>query len=212
MGDEPSCTLTLYTRSQPQVQPSKQAAPPAAAPAPHRAAPSQVPAASATGNGTASDGPHSASARSCKDPAHIAHAAHEAAAAAAGTQTAASTEGSTGVAAPSSTGGQLQPASTAASHGSPHLEAVAQIGCSPHNVVACQAGQQQSMLLGLSNDVDCAVLAVNADGGRLQAQHSHSIPALAYVAAGACLLLLLVDSSLSALSHVLPHSGLWEKA
>ena len=65
-------------------------------------------------------------------------------------------------------------------------KAVMQIGCSPHDVVATQSGHQHPMLLGLANDVDCAVVAVSAaaDGQQLQAQHVRSIPALAYVAAG----------------------------
>ena len=71
---------------------------------------------------------------------------------------------------------------TANRHG--NYEPVMQIGCSPHDVVAIQSGHQHPMLLGLSNDVDCAVVAVSADGQQLQAQHVHSIPALAYVAAG----------------------------
>lgn len=71
---------------------------------------------------------------------------------------------------------------TANRHG--NYETVMQIGCSPHDVVAIQSGHWHPMLLGLSDDVDCAVVAVSADGQQLQAQHVHTIPALAYVAAG----------------------------
>lgn len=59
-----------------------------------------------------------------------------------------------------------------------------QIECDPHKVVAVMPGQQQQMLLGLSNDVDCAVVKFKAAGSALVSEHLHTIPALAYVAAG----------------------------
>ena len=59
-----------------------------------------------------------------------------------------------------------------------------QIECDPHKVVAVMPGQQQEMLLGLSNDVDCAVVRFKAAGSALVSEHLHTIPALAYVAAG----------------------------
>lgn len=63
--------------------------------------------------------------------------------------------------------------------------AVHQLECDPHKVVALRPGQHQQMLLGLSNDVDCAAVAFScSDKLALDAQHCHSIPALAYVAAG----------------------------
>ena len=66
----------------------------------------------------------------------------------------------------------------------PAYRAVEQIDCEPHRVVAIRSGQQQQMLLGLSNDVDCAVVAFRSSGQALVSEHMHTIPALAYVAAG----------------------------
>ena len=63
--------------------------------------------------------------------------------------------------------------------------AVDQVECDPHKVVALRPGQHNQMLLGLSNDVDCATVAFSCSGKPvLDSQHCHSIPALAYVAAG----------------------------
>lgn len=63
--------------------------------------------------------------------------------------------------------------------------AVEQVECDPHKVVALRPGQHQQMILGLSNDVDCAAVAFScSDQLVLDSQHCHSIPALAYVAAG----------------------------
>lgn len=63
--------------------------------------------------------------------------------------------------------------------------AVDQMECDPHKVVAVRPGQHNQMLLGLSNDVDCAVAAFSCSSKLLlESQHLHSIPALAYVAAG----------------------------
>lgn len=63
--------------------------------------------------------------------------------------------------------------------------AVDQMECDPHKVVAVRPGQHNQMLLGLSNDVDCAVVAFGVSSKLLlESRHLHSIPALAYVAAG----------------------------
>lgn len=63
--------------------------------------------------------------------------------------------------------------------------AVDQVECDPHKLVALRPGQHDQMLLGLSNDVDCATVAFScSDKPVLDSQHCHSIPALAYVAAG----------------------------
>ena len=67
----------------------------------------------------------------------------------------------------------------------PVYEAVEQVDCGPHKVVAVRYGQQEQLLLGLSDDVDCAVVQFSSSHDhQLQSQHIHSIPALAYVAAG----------------------------
>ena len=57
-----------------------------------------------------------------------------------------------------------------------------QIDCGPHKVVAI--GQQQQILLGLSDDIDCAAVTFTAQDSALVTEHLHSIPALAYVTAG----------------------------
>ena len=63
--------------------------------------------------------------------------------------------------------------------------AVDQMECDPHKVVAVRPGQHNQMLLGLSNDVDCAAVAFSCSSKLLlESRHLHSIPALAYVAAG----------------------------
>ena len=63
--------------------------------------------------------------------------------------------------------------------------AVDQVECDPHKIVALRPGQHNQMLLGLSNDVDCATVAFSSSGKQvLDSQHCYSIPALAYVAAG----------------------------
>ena len=63
--------------------------------------------------------------------------------------------------------------------------AVDQVECDPHKLVALRPGQHNQMLLGLSNDVDCATVAFSCcDKPVVEPQHCHSIPALAYVAAG----------------------------
>lgn len=63
--------------------------------------------------------------------------------------------------------------------------AVDQMECDPHKVVAVRPGQHNQMLLGLSNDVDCAVVAFSSSSRLvLEARHLHSIPAFTYVAAG----------------------------
>ncbi len=59
-----------------------------------------------------------------------------------------------------------------------------QVECDPHKVVAIRPGQQQQILLGMSNDVDCAVVGVKSSNSALVSDHIHTIPALAYVAAG----------------------------
>ena len=60
-----------------------------------------------------------------------------------------------------------------------------QVECDPHKVVALRPGQHNQMLLGVSNDVDCAMVAFGCSSELLlEPQHLHSIPALAYVAAG----------------------------
>lgn len=59
-----------------------------------------------------------------------------------------------------------------------------QVECDPHKVVAIRPGQQQQILLGMSNDVDCAVVGFKSSSSALVSDHIHTIPALAYVAAG----------------------------
>ncbi|KAA6429712.1 MAG: hypothetical protein FRX49_00146 [Trebouxia sp. A1-2] len=59
-----------------------------------------------------------------------------------------------------------------------------QVECDPHKVVAIRPGQQQQILLGMSNDVDCAVVEFKSSNSALVLDHIHTIPALAYVAAG----------------------------
>ena len=59
---------------------------------------------------------------------------------------------------------------------------VDQIDCGPHKVVAF--GQQQQILLGLSDDIDCAAVVFMSQASALVAEHLHSIPALAYITAG----------------------------
>lgn len=59
-----------------------------------------------------------------------------------------------------------------------------QVECDPHKVVAIRPGQQQQILLGMSNDVDCAVVGFESSNSALVSDHIHTIPALAYVAAG----------------------------
>ena len=59
-----------------------------------------------------------------------------------------------------------------------------QVECDPHKVVAIRPGQQQQILLGMSNDVDCAVVGFKSSNSALVSDHIHTIPALAYVAAG----------------------------
>ncbi len=59
-----------------------------------------------------------------------------------------------------------------------------QVECDPHKVVAIRPGQQQQILLGMSNDVDCAVVGFKSSNSALVSNHILTIPALAYVAAG----------------------------
>ncbi|KAL0045595.1 hypothetical protein WJX82_010847 [Trebouxia sp. C0006] len=59
-----------------------------------------------------------------------------------------------------------------------------QVECDPHKVVAIRPGQQQQILLGMSNDVDCAVVGFKSSNSALVSDHIHTIPALAFVAAG----------------------------
>ncbi|DBA75109.1 TPA: hypothetical protein ACH3X1_010431 [Trebouxia sp. C0004] len=59
-----------------------------------------------------------------------------------------------------------------------------QMECEPHKVVAVRPGQQQQILLGMSDDVDCAVVGFKPSNSALVSDHIHTIPALAYVAAG----------------------------
>lgn len=66
----------------------------------------------------------------------------------------------------------------------PAYEASDQIECDPHKVVAVGPGSQQQLLVGLSSDVDCAVVRFVVSGAALGSAHVHTIPALAYVAAG----------------------------
>ncbi|GAB4820252.1 hypothetical protein N2152v2_007298 [Parachlorella kessleri] len=74
------------------------------------------------------------------------------------------------------------------------LSCVEQIPCLPHKVLSCQL-QQDRLLLGLTDDVDCAVVEVACMAGAagsqdglstcgFKVQHATSVPALAYVAAG----------------------------
>ena len=56
----------------------------------------------------------------------------------------------------------------------------------PHRLAALQACKPRQCLLGLTDDVDCAVMAAAWDAQSCQAslEHISTIPALAYVAAG----------------------------
>ena len=159
MGNEPSCTLTLFRRNQTPAQPKdtsaaggqpadtehtqNASAPDEAADRPNQTLPALPQATPAGGTAQSSRDQHVVD----KQQPSVAHVTADA---------------------------------------RRNFDAVMQIGCSPHDVVAIQPGHQHPMMLGLSNDVDCAVVAVSAEAGghQLQAQHVHSIPALAYVAAG----------------------------
>lgn len=184
MGNEPSCTLTLFSRHQN---------------APHLHITGSTATKQATGaaNSPLADQPMSTSARSHVSDA-TAKAAHSDSLARQHLE--ATDEATAPVAVADDAEGAalssnaIQPTNESLQSISGHASAddharyhpVMQIGCSPHGVVATRPGHQQPMLLGLSNDVDCAVVAVSAanDGQQLHAQHVHSIPALAYVAAG----------------------------
>jgi len=73
---------------------------------------------------------------------------------------------------------------------------VGRVACAPHRLLAAQAAGAR-MLLGLIDDVDCAVVEARlgsppaagapaaAEAGQAVAEHIASVPALAYVAAGA---------------------------
>lgn len=58
--------------------------------------------------------------------------------------------------------------------------------CHPHKVVALRHEQSHKVTVGLSDDVDCAVIeaAVQPGTGQLDVNHVATVPALAYVAAG----------------------------
>ena len=60
------------------------------------------------------------------------------------------------------------------------------VRCEPHRLAALQACEPQQCLLGLTDDVDCAVVAAAWDAHSCQAslEHISTVPALAYVAAG----------------------------
>ena len=60
------------------------------------------------------------------------------------------------------------------------------VRCEPHRLAALQACKPQKCLLGLTDDVDCAVMAAAWDAQSCQAslEHISTVPALAYVAAG----------------------------
>ncbi len=60
-----------------------------------------------------------------------------------------------------------------------------EVRCHPHKLLASRSCQH-SALLGLVDDVDCAVVEAEAPGGSSPANLSHlsSIPALTYVAEG----------------------------
>eukprot|EP00891_Asterochloris_glomerata_P001667 jgi/Astpho2/1667/Aster-04101 len=60
------------------------------------------------------------------------------------------------------------------------------VRCEPHRLAALQACEPQQCLLGLTDDVDCAVVAAAWDAQSCQAslEHISTVPALAYVAAG----------------------------
>ena len=138
MGDEPSCTITLYTLKQDVQQPENTDA-------------SSV-ATCATANTTANPDtpPETASVDAQQSPASANDSGN-------GVQQ------------------QLQSTYVVVSH----------MECDPHTVVALRPGQHDQLLMGLCNDVDCAVVACScSDKLLLESQHLHSIPALAYVAAG----------------------------
>ena len=63
------------------------------------------------------------------------------------------------------------------------------VRCEPHRLAALQACEPQRCLLGLTDDVDCAVVAAAWDVQSCQASLDHisTVPALAYVAAGGAL-------------------------
>ena len=199
MGNEPSCTLTLLTRCQDTTQPCTHAT---AATSQHCEA----------GNGHTADQPQSSvnQTETAGASSAVTVASDSAPAAVIDNLPAASAQ----VESTSPVGDTAAPAQTSRVAASanqdpesrttgqtrndklpssgPHAdldsdagyEAVMQISCRPHDVVASQAGHPHPMLLGLSDDVDCAVVSVSAAGQQLQAQHTASIPALAYVAAG----------------------------
>lgn len=198
MGNEPSCTLTLFTKCQDTSQPCTHAT---TATSQHHEAGNchtadqpqssvnQTETASATSAVTvASDStpaavldsfPAASAQVESTSPGDIAAPAQMSPVAASANQDPAS----------STTGQTLNdklPSSGphAGLDSDANYEAVMQISCRPHDVVASQAGHPHPMLLGLSDDVDCAVVSVSAAGQQLQAQHTASIPALAYVAAG----------------------------
>ena len=60
------------------------------------------------------------------------------------------------------------------------------VRCEPHRLAALQACEPQRCLLGLTDDVDCAVVAAawNAQSCQAGLKHISTVPALAYVAAG----------------------------
>lgn len=187
MGSEPSCTLTLFT-CQPGAAQSPSngpAAPSQATEAVH--SPSRDKPATFS---SSSDAPELQAVSADTNPP-LGSPSDATAKVTGKTVTPASADGNNATALDSSnvSGSQAsQPPKrqkvTAEKHAP--FEAVMQIGCSPHNVVASRPGHQHPMLLGLSDDVDCAVVAVSAAdaGQQLHAEHVHSIPALAYVAAG----------------------------
>ena len=142
MGDEPSCTITLFTLKEDSVQQKEDTD-------------ASAIIASAHADATAKPDP-------LPEAACAAH--HD---------------------------GDAQQSSASDSHSGNHSErprtyvATSHLECDPHKLVALRPGQHNQLLLGLSNDVDCAVVAFScSDKLLLDSQHLHSIPALAYVAAG----------------------------
>ncbi len=60
------------------------------------------------------------------------------------------------------------------------------LSCGAHRVLAAEARALDSASLGLTDDVDCAVVQLGLEPAGLAARHVASVPALAYIAAGEC--------------------------
>ena len=161
MGGEPACTVTLFKQTDSDPQPSPDAAPVqqdhAILPASqqqHTAPAQDSSAAPATASATASFA-------QSNGPAALEQ------------QTTAEPQASILI---------QQNGSSEYRTGRSTYRIVDQIDCGPHKMVAF--GQQQQILLGLSDDIDCAAVMFTSQASALVAEHLHSVPALAYVTAG----------------------------